>query len=111
RERRRSQDVPMSAHYYVVTTMLAEPRMLISRAALLHNVAVLRAAAPHSKVCAMIKANAYGHEAFLVADALVKFSGGKGQEAPAVDSVGVATIDEAAALPQLPVPLLIFQPV
>jgi alanine racemase len=85
--------------------------MLISRAALLHNVAVLRAAAPHSKVCAMIKANAYGHEAFLVADALVNFSGGQGQEAPVVDSVGVATIDEAAALPQLPVPLLIFQPV
>src|SRR5438105_9159180 len=90
---------------------LAEPRMLISRSALLHNISVLRAAAPHAKVCAMIKANAYGHDAYLVADALVNFSGSKGQEAPAVDAVGVATIDEAAALPALPVPLLIFQPV
>lgn len=92
-------------------TTLAEPRLLVSRTALLHNVSVLRAAAPNAKVCAMIKANAYGHDAYLVADALVNFSGEKGQEAPAVDAVGVATIDEAAALPQLPVPLLIFQPV
>ena len=87
--------------------------MLISRSALLHNVAVLRAAAPGKKVCAMIKANAYGHDAWLVADALVNFSGPGGEEAPIVDAVGVATIDEAAALPELPsnVPLMIFQPV
>ena len=87
--------------------------MLISRSALLHNVSVLRAAAPGKKVCAMIKANAYGHDAWLVADALINFSGPAGEEAPVVDAVGVATIDEAAALPVLPsqVPLLIFQPV
>jgi alanine racemase len=91
----------------------AEPRMLISRSALLHNVSVLRAAAPGKKVCAMIKANAYGHDAWIVADALINFSGPNGEEAPVVDAVGVATIDEAAALPELPakVPLLIFQPV
>ena len=53
---------------------MAEPRLLISRSALLHNVSVLRGAAPHAKVCAMIKANAYGHDAYLVADALVNFS-------------------------------------
>lgn len=87
--------------------------MLISRSALLHNVSVLRAAAPGRKVCAMIKANAYGHDAWIVADALVNFSGPNGEEAPVVDAVGVATIDEAAALPQMParVPLLVFQPV
>jgi alanine racemase len=87
--------------------------MLISRSALLHNVSVLRAAAPGKKVCAMIKANAYGHDAWIVADALINFSGPNGEEAPVVDAVGVATIDEAAALPELPakVPLLIFQPV
>jgi alanine racemase len=91
----------------------AEPRMLISRSALLHNVSVLRAAAPGKSVCAMLKANAYGHDAWIVADALINFSGPNGEEAPVVDAVGVATIDEAAALPELPakVPLLIFQPV
>src|SRR5688500_15383952 len=93
---------------------LAEPRLLISRSALLHNISVLRAAAaPGTKLCAMIKANAYGHDAYLVADALVNFTGPTGQEAPAVDALGVATIDEAAALPAAPanVPILIFQPV
>jgi alanine racemase len=87
--------------------------MLISRSALLHNVAVMRAAAPGRKVCAMLKANAYGHDAWLCADALVNFSGPGGEEAPIVDAIGVATIDEAAALPELPsnVPLMIFQPV
>ena len=59
----------------------------------------------------MIKANAYGHGARLVADALCNFTGPAGQEAPAVDCVGVATIDEAIELPQLAVPTLIFQPV
>jgi alanine racemase len=47
----------------------------------------------------------------LVCDALVNFSGPDGQEAPVVDAVGVATIDEAAALPDVPVPVIIFQPV
>lgn len=92
-----------------------EPRLLISRAALLHNVRVLREAASHGgvvpKVCAMIKANAYGHNAALVADALCNFSGPAGEEAPVVDAIGVATIDEAIELPQLAVPTLIFQPV
>src|SRR4051812_4991650 len=89
------------------------PRLLVSRSALLHNVRVLRSQLrPSVKVCAMIKANAYGHDAGLVADALTNFSGPSGQEAPAVDMLGVATIDEAAALPApLVVPVMIFQPV
>ena len=98
-----------------MTASATEPRLLISRAALLHNIRVLREAAsgPNQapKICAMLKANAYGHDAALVADALVNFSGPTGQEAPAVDAIGVATIDEAAQLPQLPVPTLIFQPI
>jgi alanine racemase len=89
---------------------LVEPRLLVSRAALLHNISVLRSAAPGARVCAMVKANAYGHDAFLVCDALVNFSG-EGREAPVVDALGVATIDEAAALPVVPVPVIIFQPV
>jgi alanine racemase len=88
-----------------------EPRLLISRSALLHNVTLLRKAAGGAKICAMLKANAYGHGAALVADALVNFSGPAGQEAPVVDAIGVATIDEAAELPQLPVPTIIFAPV
>src|SRR5439155_12828737 len=63
------------------------------------------------KVCAMVKANAYGHDAALVADALCNFSGSGGQEAPAVDMLGVATIDEAAALPDVDVPVMVLQPV
>ena len=92
--------------------VVQQPRLLISRSALLHNVSVMRARLrPGVKVCAMIKADAYGHGAFIVADALTNFSGPKGEEPPIVDALGVATIDEAAALPQSPVPILIFQPV
>ncbi len=107
-------------------TSATEPRLLISRSALLHNVRTLREAATRPpktapgvpappaapiKVCAMLKANAYGHDAKIVADALCNFSGPTGQEAPAVDAIGVATIDEAIELPQLAVPTLIFQPI
>ena len=92
--------------------VVQQPRLLVSRGALLHNVAVMRERLrPGVKICAMIKADGYGHNAALVADALVNFSGPKGQEAPVVDAIGVATIDEAAALPQLAVPTLVFQPV
>src|SRR3954470_15489078 len=89
------------------------PRALISRDAILHNIKIIRSATgPGVKVCAMIKADAYGHGAWIVADALTNFSGPKGEEPPIVDMLGVATIDEAAALPaQSPVPILIFQPV
>src|SRR5688572_8176717 len=93
---------PLNSAAMALLCSAAEPRMLISRSALLHNVSVLRAAAPGKKVCAMIKANAYGHDAWIVTDALVNFSGPNGEEAPIVDAVGVATIDEAAALPEMP---------
>lgn len=85
--------------------------MLISRAALLHNVGVFRRALPAgTKVCAMIKADAYGHGAHLVADALCNFAN-DGTGTPAVDALAVATIDEAAVLPVADIPTLIFQPV
>jgi alanine racemase len=90
----------------------SDPRLLISRSALLHNVSVFRKALPAgTKLCAMIKADAYGHSAQIVADALCNFAGVE-TGAPAVDALAVATIDEAAALPvQKGVPILIFQPV
>ncbi len=89
----------------------SEPRLLISRAALLHNAGFFRRALPAgTKLCAMIKADAYGHGASIVADALMNFAG-EGAGAPAVDMLAVATIDEAAALPVVDVPILVFQPV
>jgi len=95
---------------------LGEPRVLVSRAALLHNAAVIRRAIPpQTKVCAIIKADAYGHGAALVADALCNFTDhrtlSEGGERPAVDALAVASIDEADALPDTGLPLIIFRPV
>jgi alanine racemase len=90
---------------------LGEPRLLISRSALLHNAALLRrAVAPATKLCAIVKADAYGHGAALVADALCNFSDGL-KTAPAVDALAVASIDEADALPDVGVPLVVLRPV
>src|SRR5687768_4767353 len=96
---------------------LGEPRVLVSRAALLHNVGLVRrAVGPSTKICAIIKADAYGHGASLVADALCNFGHGTSTDAtgvdrPAVDALAVASIDEADALPDFGVPLIIFRPV
>src|SRR5688500_14572414 len=88
-----------------------EPRLLISRSALLHNAALLRrAVGPAVKLCAMVKADADGHGAAAVADALANFEA-DGIAAPAVDALATATIDEAAALPASTLPTLILQPV
>ena len=88
-----------------------EPRLLISRAALQHNAAVIRRALlPHTRLCAVVKADAYGHGAALVADALCNFASGDADQ-PAVDQLAVATIDEAAALPDVNVPVVILRPI
>jgi alanine racemase len=62
----------------------------LSEAHLLHNLSVVRAAAPQSKILAMVKANAYGHGMIEVGRRL----DGK------VDSLGVASLDEAMQLRQ-----------
>jgi alanine racemase len=92
---------------------LGEPRVLVSRAALLHNASIVRAAVgPSTKICAIVKADAYGHGAAIVADALCNFTDGtSGLDRPAVDALAVASIDEADALPDLGVPLIVFRPV
>ena len=91
---------------------LGEPRVLVSRAALLHNARVLhRAVQPRTRICAIIKADAYGHGSTLVADALCNFSDGSTQGTPAVDWLAVASIDEADALPDVGVPTIVFRPV
>ncbi len=56
--------------------------------ALRHNVSVARQLAPRSKVMAVVKANAYGHGAVLIAGALQ----------PLVDALAVACIEEAVEL-------------
>jgi alanine racemase len=88
-----------------------EPRVFISRSALLHNVKVVRAAmAPGTRLCAIVKADAYGHGASLVVDTLSHFSDGA-TESPAVDALAVATVDEACALPPTDLPVMILRPV
>ena len=59
----------------------------ISKSSLRHNLKRVKQLAPQSKVMAMVKANAYGHEAIGVAKALTE-----------VDALGVARINEAVLL-------------
>lgn len=88
-----------------------EPQALISRAALQHNAGLIRKALlPETKLCAVIKADAYGHGAGIVADALCNFAI-DGSDKPAIDQLAVATIDEAAVLPEVSVPILILRPI
>jgi alanine racemase len=90
---------------------LGEPTATISRSALLHNAAVVRRAVGRTvKICATIKANAYGHDAGLVADALANFSTND-FGTPSVDAFAVADLDEAAALPEVVLPILVLRPV
>lgn len=62
-------------------------RALISRSALQHNYAQVQRCAPDSKIWAVVKANAYGHDAVLVAQALDN-----------ADGFAVSTLDEGKAL-------------
>lgn len=86
-----------------------EPRLLISRRALAHNLAVIREQCnPRLSVCAMVKADAYGHDAKLVVETLCQ------PPVPGhvpVDHLGVATIEEAMALPIRDRPVHVFRPV
>lgn len=66
---------------------MREARLGINRQALHHNLQRVREAAPYARVMAMVKADAYGHGAQLVAETLA-----------GADALGVAFIDEALAL-------------
>lgn len=90
---------------------LGQPRVLISRTALLNNVRLLRRHLRDGvRICAMVKADAYGHGAALVADALTNFTAGR-MEAPAVDALAVVTFEEAASLKVSPVQIYVIRPV
>jgi alanine racemase len=74
---------------------------LVDLAALRHNLALARALAPRSQVMAVVKANAYGHGAVPVAQALE----------PLVDALAVACIEEALQLRDAGIqgPILLLQ--
>ena len=55
--------------------------------AVTHNLAIVKSLAPHSKIMAVVKADAYGHGVLRIAQALKD-----------VDAFGVARLDEAAVL-------------
>src|SRR3954462_9742823 len=103
---RRSADTPSTGELAMdVKQSQAEPRLLISRAALLHNAAVIRrTVGANVKICAVVKADAYGHGAAIVVDTLCNFSTDESSDTPTVDQLAVASIDEAAALPHVDVP-------
>lgn len=62
-------------------------QMIIDLDALQHNLQRVREIAPHSRVMAMVKANAYGHGIVAVAQALNQ-----------ADALGVASLEEAVKL-------------
>ena len=62
-------------------------RALISRDAIEHNFARIKAQAPDSKILAVLKANAYGHGLLAMAKTLTD-----------ADAIGVARLEEALAL-------------
>lgn len=64
--------------------------LYLDESALQHNVSVLRARTPGSRVLAMVKANAYGHGAVMISRWLEQ----------QVEALGVATMAEAAELRQ-----------
>jgi alanine racemase len=63
-----------------------------------------------TRICAILKADAYGHGASIVADALCNFAVDEA-DPPLVDQLAVASIEEAALLPEVSVPVLILHPV
>ncbi len=90
---------------------LGEPRALISRAAILHNARLIRKSLqPGTRICAILKANAYGHDAGIVLDTLCNFDD-NGGDVPLIDAIAVASIDEACEIPETSLPILIFRPV
>jgi alanine racemase len=89
---------------------LGEPRLLIDLDALRTNLRTLRRyVAPEVKLCAVLKANAYGHGAQTVAQAVLAVEA----RAPfaRVDQFAVATFDEALELHDFAKPIMLLRPV
>jgi len=89
---------------------LGQPQAIISRTALLQNVKLLRRdLGPAVRICAIVKADAYGHGAAMVADALT-IPRSDDARTPAVDALAVVTIDEGLALGEPCVPVFVLRP-
>jgi len=91
-------------------SLAAQVRVLIDRAALLHNVEWIRGLlSPGVQIHACVKAEAYGHGAAIVADTLCHFAIADDTEPP-VHRLIVATVEEASAIPVVPRPITILRP-
>jgi alanine racemase len=104
----------------------AEPQLQISRSALIHNIRLIRGELhPGTKICAMVKANAYGHGADVIVDALCNFEyipnsppprpspgvPGEVETAPMVEQLAVGSLDEADTLIETSLPVLVLRAV
>ena len=91
-------------------TTLGEPRLLIDIAALETNLRTLRRAVPANiKLCAVLKADAYGHGASLIARMIAQIEAQ--QPFLKVDQFAVATFDEAEALHGFEKPIMLLRPI
>jgi alanine racemase len=98
----------------------ATPRLLVSRSGLIHNRDAIRSLLhADGLLCGVVKADAYGHGAAQVATVLTTPTTPTTPTTtptatPAVrsgvDALAVATLDEALALPDLGVPVLVLRP-
>lgn len=94
-----------------VRTFPDQPRLLISRDAIHHNLRLIRQRLlPGTKICAMVKADAYGHGADLICDTLCNFESDH-LPTPAVDILGVGCMEEAAGLAETSLPVLVLRAV
>ena len=86
------------------------PRLLIDAVALSTNLRTIRRTlAPTVGVIAVIKADAYGHDAKLIADLLTLIE--EDQPFTKVDQFAVANAEEAAALGEVSKPIMLLRPV
>src|SRR5688500_14580083 len=103
--------MPRPSALDTVRLTAGRPRLLINRRAMLFNLRQVRTFAGEGvKVCAVVKADAYGHGARGVVDVLTNFYTPQ-VPAPAVDAIAVASLAEAETLPEIEVPIYVMRPV
>ncbi|MGN6726347.1 MAG: alanine racemase [Tepidisphaeraceae bacterium] len=91
-------------------TTLGEPRLLLDVAALETNLRTLRRTVPANvKLCAVLKADAYGHGAPLVARMIADIEAR--QPFLKVDQFAVATFEEAEQLHGFEKPIMLLRPI
>ena len=89
---------------------LGEPRLLIDAKALTINLRTLRRAVPATtKICAVLKADAYGHGASVMAQHLLDIE--QAEPFLKIDQFAVATFDEAHGLSEFAKPVMLLRPI